>query len=70
MNKESEHITNRLSGGDAEFDRFNEDHKETLREFWQLVCRRNDLIPVELDKPLWLLHKHWHAGGRNTLPKA
>jgi len=57
-------ITNRLSGGDAEFDRFNEDHKETLRQFWQLVCRRTDLIPVELDKPLWLLHKHWHDSGQ------
>jgi hypothetical protein len=60
-------ITNRLSGGQTAFDPSDRDHQQTLRQFWQLVCQRNDLVPVQLYKPLWLLHKGWDDGGRTYL---
>lgn len=57
-------MTNRLRGDGTAFDPYDEDDKETLRNFWQIVCQRNGLIPVQVDKPLWLLNKYWDNGGR------
>lgn len=57
-------ISNRLTAEDTKFNRYDDDDKDTLRTFWQIRCQANDLIPVEVDKALWLLHKYWDQGGR------
>ncbi|WP_225336220.1 hypothetical protein [Halomicrobium urmianum] len=57
-------MTNRLRGDESTFDPYEEADRETLRRFWHLVCQRNGLVPVQVDKPLWLLNKYWDNGGR------
>lgn len=57
-------MTNRLRPDSGEFDRFNDEDKKMVRRYWHLVCERNDLAPVQVDKPLWLLNKYWEQGGR------
>lgn len=57
-------MSNRLRPDDGEFDRYDDEDKETIRRYWDLVCERNGLAPVEVDKPLWLLNKYWGQGGR------
>lgn len=43
--------------------------KKKIREFWRKFCKDNNIIPVKLDQPLWLIHKHWNSWGKNYLEK-
>lgn len=54
-------ITNKLAGTD--FNRYNEDDLETLRNYWRILCQKHGFVAVKLDKPLWLLNKYWDQGG-------
>ncbi|MCL9814968.1 hypothetical protein [Natranaeroarchaeum aerophilus] len=62
-------MTNRLHSNGKQFSQYDADDKETLRTFWQLLCQRNELVPVQVDKPLWLLNKYWEDGGRVYVAK-
>lgn len=43
------------------------DEKSKIRQFWRSFCRENGIVPVRLDQPLWLIHKHWQNWGREYL---
>jgi hypothetical protein len=62
-------ITNRLRSDTDEFSRYDEDDKETIRDYWYIICQKNNLVPIQLDKPLWLLNKYWNQGGRVYVAK-
>ena len=55
-------ITNKLA--ERDFDQYDEDDLETLRNYWQILCKKHGFVAVEIDKPLWLLHKYWHPAGQ------
>ena len=58
-------ITNKLAGTD--FDRYNEDDLETLRNYWRILCEKHGFVAVEIDKPLWLLNKYWRSAGEQYI---
>lgn len=43
------------------------DDKSEIRQLWRSFCRENDIVPVRLDQPLWLIRKHWEDWGRDYL---
>ncbi|TYL37369.1 hypothetical protein CV102_17265 [Natronococcus pandeyae] len=51
-------MTNQLRPDDGEFDPHDDEDKETIRRYWDVIFERNDLVPVQVDKPLWLLNKY------------
>lgn len=66
-------ITNYLV--EESLDERTEENLESARKIWNNVCERTDLVPVRLDKPLWLCGKsspfdhldYWGTWGREYL---
>ena len=58
-------LTNRFGGTD--YDSRNKDDREAVKQYWELICAKHDFIPVEIDKPLWLLNKYWDPDGRQYI---
>ena len=64
-------IMNRLGGTD--YNPRDDDDVKNARRYWERICDQYDYIPVEIDKPLWLLNKYWEPDGHqyiNTQLKA
>jgi len=60
-------ITNTLLG--TEFSQEEPADRETVRQIWTAVCRKNDIVPVRLDQPLWLTQKHWDDWGEGYIER-
>ena len=43
------------------------DDREAVKQYWELICTKHDFIPVEIDKPLWLLNKYCDSDGRQYI---
>lgn len=52
-------ITNNLLGTDYS--------NAEVRDFWRDFCVEHNLIPVEIDQPLWLIDKHEDEWGEKYL---
>lgn len=57
-------ITNKLLG--TEYSETPDD-KEAIREFWHDVCEPQDINPIRLDFPLWLINRDWNDWGEEYL---
>lgn len=36
---------------------------DEIRAYWDRICDGTELIPVQLDQPLWILGKYWNSVG-------
>ncbi len=43
--------------------------KQNIREFWRRVCEPHDIMPIEIDGPLWYIHRDWDTWGRRYLQR-
>lgn len=58
-------ITNQLGGTD--YSSREQGDKEVVKNYWEHICHKHGYIPVEIDKPLWLLNKYWNPDGRQYI---
>ncbi|PSQ18287.1 hypothetical protein BRD00_05325 [Halobacteriales archaeon QS_8_69_26] len=49
---------------EAEIDPRDEEDEEVARQLWREVCDRQGYAPVQLELPVRLLNRDWHAGGQ------